>query len=104
MCWCADGRQRAGSSAGLSQRLRAAGSTSKPRWSRASWRSSSSTPTRRHPLRGDGGEDEAARGVVAVKDLRRGEQFEVPRRTGAHLLVSANRRAALARAGERRMA
>ncbi|MFC7300313.1 histidine--tRNA ligase [Cognatiluteimonas weifangensis] len=25
------------------------------------------------------GEDEAARGVVAVKDLRRGEQFEVPR-------------------------
>jgi len=25
------------------------------------------------------GEDEIARGVVAVKDLRRGDQFEVPR-------------------------
>jgi histidyl-tRNA synthetase len=35
------------------------------------------------------GEDEAARGVVAVKDLRRGQQFEVAERDLADALLQA---------------
>ena len=62
-------------------------STSKRSWSRASSRKQLQYADRAGirfvVIRG---EDEAARGVVAVKDLRRGEQFEVPEAELAHAL------------------
>ena len=68
-------------------------STSKPSWNRASSRSSCSTPiapaSASWSIRG---EDEAARGVVAVKDLRRGEQFEVAEDALARALQAARER------------
>jgi histidyl-tRNA synthetase len=71
----------------LSQRLRAAGlnveTQLEPRKLARQLQYADRTGIRFVVMRGD---DEAARGTVAIKDLRRGEQFEVPEDDLAHAL------------------
>ncbi|MCC7249210.1 MAG: histidine--tRNA ligase family protein, partial [Lysobacter sp.] len=85
----------------LSQRLRAAGlnveTQLEPRKLKKQLEYANRAGIRFMVIRG---EDEAARGVVAVKDLRRGEQFEVAEaEVGRALLVEREQWRALPRAG-----